>query len=150
MSRSFRKVWCTRRPNAYLSWAGFVQILKRNWNYSLISRVHHFITYWYHRWRITIKIVDFWHVYPGFNAPIGELHALKSLELTLGLSSEFSESLDKIPVRILLDVLFRVVRFSKASDIFIHKILKLRRHLGSKTYGSLPRLICNFTCEITN
>ena len=39
--------------------------------------------------------------------------ALKSLELTFGsVSSEF---FDKIPVRILLDVLSRVFRFSKAS-----------------------------------
>ena len=41
-----------------------------------------------------------------------ELHSLERLELKFGLSSEFS---DKIPVRILLDVLFRVFRFSKAS-----------------------------------
>ena len=41
-----------------------------------------------------------------------ELHSLERLELKFGLSSEF---FDKIPVRILLDVLFRVVRFSKAS-----------------------------------
>ena len=40
------------------------------------------------------------------------LHSLKRLELKFGLSSEF---FDKIPVRILLDVLFRVFRFSKAS-----------------------------------
>ena len=38
------------------------------------------------------------------------LHSLERLELKFGLSSEF---LDKIPFRILLDVLFRV--FSKAS-----------------------------------
>ena len=44
-----------------------------------------------------------------------ELHALKRLELKFGLSSEFSEFFDKIPVRILFDVLFRVFRFSKAS-----------------------------------
>ena len=42
-------------------------------------------------------------------------HALKSLEFKYGLSSEFSEFFDKIPVRILLDVLFRVFRFSEAS-----------------------------------
>ena len=36
----------------------------------------------------------------------------KRLELKFGLSSDF---FDKIPVRILLDVLFRVFRFSKAS-----------------------------------
>ena len=40
------------------------------------------------------------------------LHSLERLELKFGLSSQFS---DKIPVRILLDVLFRVFRFSKAS-----------------------------------
>ena len=41
-----------------------------------------------------------------------ELHSLERLELKFGISSEF---FDKIPVRILLNVLFRVVRFSKAS-----------------------------------
>ena len=40
------------------------------------------------------------------------LHSLERLELKFGLSSEF---FDKIPVRIILDVLFRVFRFSKAS-----------------------------------
>ena len=40
------------------------------------------------------------------------LHSLERLELKFGLSSEF---FDKIHVRILLDVLFRVFRFSKAS-----------------------------------
>ena len=39
------------------------------------------------------------------------LHSLERLELKFGLSSEF---FDKIPVRILLDVLFRVLRFSEA------------------------------------
>ena len=39
------------------------------------------------------------------------LHSLEHLELKFGLSSEF---FDKIPVRI-LDVLFRVFKFSKAS-----------------------------------
>ena len=42
-----------------------------------------------------------------------ELHSLERLELKFGLLS--SEFFDKIPVRILLDVLFRVFRFSKAS-----------------------------------
>ena len=41
-----------------------------------------------------------------------DLHTLERLELKFGLSSEF---FDKIPVRILLDVLFREFRFSKAS-----------------------------------
>ena len=41
-----------------------------------------------------------------------ELHSLERLELKFGLSSEF---FDKIPVRILLDVLFRVFMFCKVS-----------------------------------
>ena len=41
-----------------------------------------------------------------------ELHSLERLELKFGLSSEF---FNKILVRILLDVLFRVFRFSRAS-----------------------------------
>ena len=40
------------------------------------------------------------------------LHSLERLELKFGLSSDF---FDNITVRILLDVLFRVFRFSKAS-----------------------------------
>ena len=39
-----------------------------------------------------------------------ELHSLERLELKFGFSSEL---FDKIPVRILLDVFFRVFRFSK-------------------------------------
>ena len=65
-----------------------------------------------------------------------ELHALKTLEPKFALSSEFSEFFDKIPNRMLFDVLFRVFRFSKSSlcpDIFIHNILKLCRHLGTNT-----------------
>ena len=38
----------------------------------------------------------------------------QKIELKFGLSSEFSECFDKIPVRILLNVLFPVSRFSKA------------------------------------
>ena len=41
-----------------------------------------------------------------------ELHSLERLALKFGLGSEF---FDKIPVRILLDVLSHVFRFSKAS-----------------------------------
>ena len=41
-----------------------------------------------------------------------ELHSLERLELKFDSSLEF---FDKIPVRILLDVLFGVFRFSKAS-----------------------------------
>ena len=40
------------------------------------------------------------------------LYYVERLELKFGLSSEF---FDKISVRILLDVLFRALRFSKAS-----------------------------------
>ena len=42
------------------------------------------------------------------------LHSRERSELKFGLSSEF---FDKIPVRIPLDVLFRVFRFSKASSL---------------------------------
>ena len=41
-----------------------------------------------------------------------ELPSLERLELKFGLSSEF---FNKIPIRIHLDVLFRVFRFSKPS-----------------------------------
>ena len=41
-----------------------------------------------------------------------ELQSFERLELRFGLNSDF---LDKIPVRLLLDVLFRVFRFSRAS-----------------------------------
>ena len=41
-----------------------------------------------------------------------KLHSLERLQLKFGLSSEFS---DKIPVKILLGVLFRVFSFSKRS-----------------------------------
>ena len=48
------------------------------------------------------------------------LHSLERLELKFGLSSEF---FDKIPVRILLDVLFRVFRFSKAFSLHFKTLL---------------------------
>ena len=73
------------------------------------------------------------------------LYSFERLELKFGFSSEF---FDKIPVRILLDlVLFRVFRFSNIKrlfcpDIFIHDILKLRRHLDTDTYGRLPWQFC--------
>ena len=65
---------------------------------------------------------------------------------------KFSEFFDKIPLRTLLDVLFRVFRFSSVflcPDIFIDDILTLRCHLETETYGRLPWQFCNFTCEIT-
>ena len=91
--------------------------------------------------------MGFGHVYPGF------IVSIENSKLSrVGLSSEF---FDKIPVRILLDVLFRVFRFSKASfctlaSSFMTVILKLRRHLDTEMYGGLPWQFCNFTCEITN
>ena len=63
-----------------------------------------------------------------------ELPSLERLELRFGLSSEF---FDKIPVRILVDVLFRVFRFSKASFNPL-AILRLRRYLDTEAYGRLP------------
>ena len=67
-----------------------------------------------------------------------ELPSLERLELKFGLSSEF---FDKIPVRILLDVLFLVFKFCKAFFLcpgsFIHDILKLRRHLDTETMAIL-------------
>ena len=57
--------------------------------------------------------------------------ALKSLELTFGsVSSEF---FDKIPVRILLDVLSRVFRFS---DISIHFVAILALSFTKVCHGN--------------
>ena len=71
-----------------------------------------------------------------------ENSTLKCLDLKFGLSSEFSKFFDKIPVRIVLDMLFRVFRFSKASFCALTSsftaFLKLRRHLDTKTHGRLP------------
>ena len=71
-----------------------------------------------------------------------KLHSLKCLDLKFGLGSEFSNFFDKIPVRILLDVVFRVFRFSKASFCALTSsftaFLKLRRHLDTETHGRLP------------
>ena len=76
------------------------------------------------------------------------LHSLELLELKFDLSSEF---FDKIPVRILLDVLFRVFRFSKASfyaltSLFMTfvAILTLRRAAGC--HGNL--VISNVKLQI--
>ena len=75
-----------------------------------------------------------------------EFHSLKHLEVKFGLSSEFLEFFDKISVRILLDVLSRVFRFSKASfyDLTFSFITFY------EMYGRLPLQFCNFTYEITN
>ena len=74
------------------------------------------------------------------------LHSLERLELKFGLSSEF---FDKIPVRILLDILFRVFRFSKASFCAPTSSFP-RRHLDTETYVRLPWQFCNFICENKN
>ena len=81
-----------------------------------------------------------------------ELHSLERLEFKFGLSSDV---FDKVPVRILLDMLFRVFRFSKASFYALASsfmtflnfvdILTLR-HTELGCHG----IFCNFTCEITN
>ena len=62
---------------------------------------------------MTFAIMDFWHVHVN-----QEPHFLKGLEPKVALSSEFSELFDKVPVRILLHVLFHVftaVGFLKVS-----------------------------------
>ena len=82
-----------------------------------------------------------------------ELHSLKCLDLKFGLGSEFSNFFDKIPVRILLDVLFCVLGSLKCLFVPWHlhsRHLKLRHHLDTETDGRLPWQFCNFTCEITN
>ena len=66
--------------------------------------------------------------------------------------AKFSEFFDNIPLRILLDVLFRVFRFSKESFCAltfhnihdIHDILKLRRNLDSETYERFSWQFCNY------
>ena len=64
-----------------------------------------------------------------------ELRALKTLDL-------------KLCLKFRNDVLFRVCRFSKASfnarDIFIHNILKLRRHLFTEMCGRFPFHMWNY------
>ena len=62
-----------------------------------------------------------------------ELHSLKCLDLKFGLKFRIFRIFEKKPVRILLDVLFHVFRFSLCPDIFIHDILKLYRHLDTET-----------------
>ena len=86
---------------------------KHKWNYSPISRVYHLITYIYISWFTSYVsnlgfLVDMFTL-DGIDR---ELHSLERLELKFGLSSQI---FDKIPVRILLDVLFHLFRFSKVS-----------------------------------
>ena len=74
-----------------------------------------------------------------------ELPSLKHLELKFGLSSEF---FNKIPVRILLDVLFRVFSFFKvcfyalaSSFVTFSNFVAV---LTLETYRRLPWQFCNF------
>ena len=73
------------------------------------------------------------------------LHSLERLELKFGLSSEF---FDKIPVRILLDVLFR-------PGIFIHDILNfvamltLRHTLGCRGNFVISHVKLQINAEIS-
>ena len=113
---------------------------KRKWHYSLFLRVYHLGTYWYHFWQITVTIRS----QSWFVCRIDKSMHWKVKSIKFDLSRQVSEFLDKIPVRIILGVLFRVLRFSKAS----HNTLKLRRHVGTETYGTLPWRFCNLTHDI--
>ena len=86
---------------------------KHKWNYSLISRVYYLITYNYISW-VTSYVSNLGFLVDIFilDSIDRELHFLERLELKFGLSSQF---FDKIPIRILLDVLFHLFRFSKVS-----------------------------------
>ena len=81
--------------------------------------------------------------------------SLSKVELKFGLSLEFSVYFNKVPVRILLDVLLGMFRFSKGSfnaltSSFHDNILNFHRRLGTEKYKRLPWQFCNFTREITN
>ena len=69
------------------------------------------IAYLYHGRRIAFAIMGF-----DLFIPHGFIVSIENSTLSrIDLSSKFSECFDKIPLRILHDVLFRVFRFSKAS-----------------------------------
>ena len=74
-----------------------------------------------------------------------ELQSHKCLDLKFGLQVQnFSDFFGKIPVRILLDVLLCVQVFLSVflcPDIFIHGIIKHRRHLDTETYGRVAMAI---------
>ena len=63
----------------------------------------------------SFAIVRFFKCLSWFYHINQELRDLKSLQLKFGASSEFSEYFNIIFIRILLDVLFPVFRFSQAS-----------------------------------
>ena len=67
-----------------------------------------------------------------------ELYSLERLELKFDLSSEF---FDKITVKILLDVLFRVFRFSKASFYALHLNSCIDRLNKSKRFSHKTKQI---------
>ena len=86
-----------------------------------------------------------------------ELHSLKRLELKIWL--KFSEFFDNIPLRILLDVLFRVFSFSKASFYALTSsfmtfknfvtILKWRRTAGYHGNLVISHLKLQISAEIS-
>ena len=71
------------------------------------------------------------------------LHSLERLALKFGLRSEF---FNKIPVRILLDVLFRVFRFFKAS---FYALLTLRRTEGCHSNFVISHVKLQINAEIS-
>ena len=79
-----------------------------------------------------------------------ENSTLERLELKFGVSSEF---FDKIPVRILLDVLFHVFRFSKVSFYVLESSFMTFKTSSPSWHWDLRKVvmaICNFTCKTTN
>ena len=89
----------------------FVRIwTKRKWNYSLISR-----DIWLLIYIMGDELRSQSWVFDLF-IPHGFIVSTENSTLSrIDLSSKFSECFDKIPLRILHDVLCRVFRFSKAS-----------------------------------
>ena len=83
--------WVKKAQDVLRNWG------KRKWKFSLISRAYHLITYFNIKISWVTNIARFWHVFPDFIVSIEDY------------------TLDKIPDRILLDALFLVFRFSKAS-----------------------------------
>ena len=124
-------------------------------NYQDLEKNSSEIIHKYNTW-LPINIVHEELCYQSrvFYVHLGLYWSRTPLKLSLNLAQvENSEFFKKIPVRIILDVLFHAFRFSKVffhTLTSIHNILKLCRHLGTETNGRLPWQFCNFTCEITN
>ena len=95
--------------------------------------------------------MGFGHVYPGF------IVSIKNSTLSrVGLSSEFSKYLDKIPLRILHDVLCRVFRFFKASfNALTSQLIEFYNFVGAilalrRTEGCHGNSVISHDCEIIN